>query len=629
MISLDASLQDRRSEGRLVAVRVIVAGVLVVLALSLVVARLVQLQIVDHQHFSVLSQDNRVKVQPVPPSRGLIYDVQGVVLADNHPSFSLEITVEKVSDLPATIRALADVIPVTDKDQERFELLKGQRVRFQGVPLRLNLSEDEVARFSLDSYRFPGVEVRAELIRAYPLGELTAHVLGYVGRINEEELAQIGSGVGSSDYAGTHFIGKGGLEKAHEGLLHGQAGYQEVEVNARGRVLRTLEAKSPIAGRDLHLFLDLAVQRAAADALGDRRGAVVAIDPRTGGVLALVSKPSFDPNPFVEGIASKDYRALLHDPDKPLYNRAVRGQYPPGSTVKPFVGFAGLAAGVTNAHKTVYCPGFYRLAGQSHRYRCWRRGGHGSVALESALVQSCDVYFYDLAHDLGIERLKRFLGEFGFGARTGIDVAGELEGLVPSREWKEQVRKQLWYPGETLIVGIGQGAFLTTPLQLAVATATLANRGRFLQPRVARTAQVPGEPGPEELPGLSHTIVVGEPQHWDQIIHAMTQVVESPRGTAKGIRSRDYRIAGKTGTAQVFSLGRNQTYNAARLTERMRDHALFVAFAPAEAPRIAVAVIVENGGHGGSDAAPVARKVMDAFLGGSTLMTDTGAADGD
>ena len=625
MIALDTSLHDRRGEARLVVVRAIVAGVLVVIALSLVVGRLVHLQIADYQHFSVLSQDNRVKIQPVPPSRGLIYDAQGVVLADNHPSFSLEITVEKVSDLPSTLNALADIIPVTDKDRERFELLKGQRVRFQGVPLRLNLTEEEVARFSLDSYRFPGVDVRAELIRVYPLGELTAHALGYVGRINEAELAQIGS----SDYAGTHFIGKGGVEKAHEGLLHGQAGYQEVEVNARGRVLRTLEAKSPVAGRDLRLYLDIALQRAAAAALGDRRGAVVAIDPRTGGVLALVSKPSFDPNPFVEGIGSKDYRALLHDPDKPLYNRAVRGQYPPGSTVKPFVGFAGLAAGVTNARKTVNCPGFYRLAGQSHRYRCWRRGGHGSVALETALVQSCDVYFYDLAHDLGIERLKRLLGEFGFGARTGIDVAGELGGLVPSKEWKEQVRKQVWYPGETLIVGIGQGAFLATPLQLAVATATMANRGRFLQPRVARAAQVPGAPGEEELPILSRHIKVGQPHHWDQIIHAMTQVVESPRGTAKGIRSRDYRIAGKTGTAQVFTLGRNQTYNAARLTERMRDHALFVAFAPAEAPRIVVAVIVENGGHGGTDAAPVARKVMDAYLGGSTLITDTGPADGD
>ncbi|WP_295391836.1 penicillin-binding protein 2 [uncultured Thiodictyon sp.] len=625
MLRLDSNLQDRQREQRLVGARAIVAGVLVLAALSVVLVRLVHLQITDHEHFSTLSQDNRVKLQPVPPSRGLIYDAHGALLADNHPSFSLEITVEKVDDLPGTIAALAQIVRLDDKDRERFDRLKAQRVRFQGVPLRLNLTPEEVARFSLDSYRFPGVDVRAELIRTYPLGALTAHVLGYVGRINEQEMGRIDA----SDYAGTHFIGKGGVEKAHEGLLHGQAGYQQVEVNAHGRVLRTLESKPPVAGRDLHLYLDLGLQRAAAAALGDHRGAVVAIDPRTGGVLALVSNPSFDPNPFVEGIGAQEYHALLYAPDKPLFNRAVRGQYPPGSTVKPFVGLAGLAEGVIDSHKVKYCSGAYRLPGQSHSYRCWRHGGHGGVALEAALVQSCDVYFYDLAHELGIERLKNFLGEFGFGARTGIDLAGELGGLVPSKEWKERVRKQLWFPGETLIVGIGQGAFLATPLQLAVATATMANHGHFFQPRVARAAQVPGAPRAEDLPVVSHLIDAGNPQRWEQVIHAMTQVVESPRGTAKGIRSRDYRIAGKTGTAQVFTLGRNQAYNAARLAEKMRDHALFIAFAPADDPRIAVAVIVENGGHGGTVAAPVARKVMDAYLGGSTLIAEPEAADGD
>ncbi|MBV5275916.1 MAG: penicillin-binding protein 2 [Lamprocystis purpurea] len=622
---VDSRLADRQREQRLVATRAIIAGVLVLAALALVAVRLARLQVHDHEHFSVLSRDNRVKVQPVPPARGLIYDAKGVVLADNHPSFSLEITIEKVVDLDATIAALAAIIRVDDKDRERFARMKRQRVRFQGVPLRLNLTPEEVARFSLDSYRFPGVEVHAELLRTYPHGELTAHVLGYVGRINEQEMERIDT----SDYAGTNFIGKGGVEKAHESLLHGHVGYQQVEVNARGRVLRTLEGKPPVPGRDLHLFLDIEVQRAATRALGDRRGAVVAVDPRTGGVLALVSQPSFDPNPFVEGIAQKDYHALLYSPDKPLYNRAVRGQYPPGSTVKPFVGLAGLVTEVTNARKATYCPGYYRLPGQSHRYRCWRRGGHGSVTLEPALVQSCDVYFYDLAHAIGIERLKPFLGAFGFGARTGIDVAGEMSGLVPSKEWKEQVRKQIWYPGETLIVGIGQGAFLATPLQLAVATASLASRGHFFQPRVARSAKLPGASAAEDLPVVSHQIDVADPHRWDQIIHAMTQVVEGARGTAKGIRSQDYRIAGKTGTAQVFTLGQNQSYNAARIDERMRDHALFIAFAPVDDPRIAVAVIVENGGHGGSTAAPVARLVMDAYLGGSSPMTDSGSVDGD
>ncbi len=621
---LDSSVEDRQRETRLVTVRAAVAGLVVLLALSLVVIRLVRLQVQQHEHFSVLSQDNRVKVQPVPPTRGLIYDAKGVLLADNHPSFSLEITIEKVEDLQGTIEALSGIIPVDEKDRARFERMARQRVRFQGVPLRLNLTSEEVARFSVDSYRFPGVEVRAELIRTYSRGELTAHVLGYVGRINEQEMERIDT----SNYAGTHFIGKSGVEKAHEALLHGQVGYQQVEVNARGRVLRTLEGKPPVPGRDLHLYLDIGLQQAATEALGDNRGAVVAIDPRTGGVLALVSQPSFDPNLFVEGISQKDYQALLFSPDKPLYNRAVRGQYPPGSTVKPFVGLAGLAAGVINPGSAKYCPGYYRLPGQSHRYRCWRRGGHGTVALEQAVVQSCDVYFYGLAHDLGIERLKRFLGQFGFGARTGIDVAGELSGLVPSKEWKEQARKQPWYPGETLIVGIGQGAFLATPLQLAAATATVANRGIFIQPRVARASQVPGAGAAEELPAQSRQVQMGDAHHWDQIIRSMTAVIESPRGTAKRIQTASYRIAGKTGTAQVFTVGQSESYNASRVDKRMHDHALFIAFAPVEDPRIAVAVIVENGGHGGSVAAPVARQVMDAYLGG-TMLVAQGSRDDD
>jgi penicillin-binding protein 2 len=622
---LASSTQDRERETRLVGMRALISALLVLAALGGVVARLVHLQVDEHDHYSVLSKDNRVKIQPIPPTRGLIYDAHGLLVADNHPSFSLEITIEKVESLESTIDALAQILPIDEKDRARFDRLKRQRVRFQGIPIRLNLTEEEVARFSLDSYRFPGVDVTAELIRTYPVGDLTAHVLGYVARINQEEMSRIDN----SDYAGTHFIGKSGVEKAHEALLHGRVGYQQVEVNARGRVLRTLEAKPPVAGSDLVLYLDMGLQRAATVALGENRGAVVAIDPRTGGVLAMVSKPSFDPNPFVQGIGQKEYRALLFSPDKPLYNRAVRGQYPPGSTVKPFVGFAGLSAGVIDAHKTKYCPGFYRLPGQSHKYRCWRRGGHGTVNLEQALIQSCDVYFYDLAHDLGIERLRSFLGAFGFGARTGIDVSGELGGLVPTPEWKTQVRKQQWYPGETLIIGIGQGAFLATPLQLAAATATMANRGHFIVPRVARASRLPGERRETELPAVSRPVDAGSAGHWDQVIRAMTQVVESPRGTAKGIRSASYHIAGKTGTAQVFTVGQNESYNASRVSSLMRDHALFVAFAPVEDPRIAVAVIVENGGHGGSVAAPVARRVIDAYLGGTPLVAEAEAENGD
>lgn len=622
---LDTSLESRRREQRILVSRTLVAAVLVVVCFSLVLLRLWHLQKELYEHFSVLSTDNRVKVQPIPPTRGLIYDAKGAPLADNHPSFSLDITLEKVENLEQTIAALGRLIPIDAKDRARFERLKRQRMRFQGVPIRINLTPEEVARFAVDAYRFPGVEVRAELIRTYPYGELLAHALGYVGRINEQEM----NSIDVSNYAGTNFIGKNGLEKAHEAVLHGKVGYQQVEVNAGGRILRTLESTPPGPGRDLLLYLDLNLQRAASDALGDRRGAVVAVDPRNGGVLALVSKPSFDPNPFVEGIAPGAYHALLYSQDKPLYNRAVRGQYPPGSTVKPFMGLAGLVNGVTTPRKTTFCPGSFGLPGQSHRFRCWRHSGHGSVNLEQAIVQSCDVYFYSLANQLGIDRLHDFLGEFGFGARTGVDVSGELPGLLPSREWKRRVRHQEWYPGETVIVGIGQGSFLATPLQLAVAVATMANRGHFIQPRLARASRVPGESAASEFPLVSRRVEAGDEHRWDEIIRDMALVVESGRGTAHRIQSSEYRIAGKTGTAQVFSLGQKGTYSASKVPERMRDHALFIAFAPVEDPRIAVAVLVENGGHGGSDAAPVARRVMDMYLGGSQLIPTEGSSDAD
>ncbi|WP_296808715.1 penicillin-binding protein 2 [Thiocapsa sp.] len=623
---LEANLEDRKREARLVASRTWIAATLVIVALSLVVVRLTHLQVDQHDHFSVLSRDNRVKVQPLPPARGLVYDANGVLLADNHPSFSLEITIEKVDDLDATIEELSRVILIEPRDRARFERQKQQRMRFQGVPIRLNLTPTEVARFAVDGHRFAGVDIRAELVRTYPLGEDTAHVLGYVGRINEQELARIDK----SNYAGSHFIGKGGLEKAHEALLHGQVGYQQVEVNARGRVIRTLESQPPVSGKDLHLYLDIGLQQVAKEALGEERGAVVALDPRNGGILALVSNPSFDPNLFVEGISQADYQALLSSPDKPLFNRAVRGQYPPGSTIKQFVALAGLTAGVTTSRRATYCSGAFSLPGHSHRFRCWRRGGHGALSLEQALVQSCDVYFYDLANRLGIDRLSGFLSDFGFGALTGIDVAGELGGLMPTREWKQRVRKQSWYPGETLIVGIGQGSFLATPLQLAVATAAVANHGKVIRPQVARAAQAPGAAAAEQLPMVSHTIALADEHQWELIIDAMAKVVES--GTARRIRSTEYRIAGKTGTSQVFSLGQNQRYNAATLPKHLKDHALFVAFAPVEDPRIALAVIVENGGGGGATAAPVARRIMDAYLGGASVPSvpnDSGGERGD
>lgn len=607
---LGDAFEDRRGEKRLFRSRAVILVILVVIGLSLIAGRLYQLQVVRHTHFTTLSDDNRIKVQPMPPSRGLIYDRDGVLLADNVPSYALTIAPDKVEDLEATIAALSELVPITTPDRERFARLLPRRRRFEGVPIRLDLTQAERARFAVQSHHFPGVEITAELSRFYPEGVHTAHVVGYVGRINEQELERIDR----SDYAGSSHIGKVGVEKAHEAALHGHVGYQQAVVNARGRVLERREEKAPVPGRDLHLFLDMDLQRDAAAALGERRGAVVAIEPETGGVLALVSSPRYDPNPFVGGIGFEAYAALRDDIDKPLYNRAVRGQYPPGSTVKPFIALSGLAARATTASERKYCGGYYQLPGHTHRYRCWRRGGHGSLPMNAAIVQSCDVYFYRLAHDMGIERLDDLLAEFGFGRPTGADIAGELGGLLPSPEWKQRVRNQVWFPGETLIVGIGQGAFLATPLQLAAATAAMANGGTFIRPRMVAATRAslgsplePTEPDRRQIPDQ-------DPTHWQTIIDAMTDVVEDRRGTARRIQSDAYRIAGKTGTSQVFSVGQNESYNEAQVAERMRDHALFIGFAPVDAPRIAVAVIVENGGHGGSAAAPIARAVMDSWL---------------
>ncbi len=605
----DTTFKDHARENDLVAGRAIIAGVLVFLVLSLVVFRLVLLQVESHEHFSTLSRDNRVKVEPLPPTRGLIYDANGILLANNYPAYSLEITIEKVDDLEQTIAALGRIVRIEEGDRKRFDRLRQRRRRFDGVPIRLNLTEEEVARVAVNSHRFPGVDIHAELLRSYPLGRDTAHVLGYVGRINEAELTRIDT----SDYAGTNYIGKVGVEKAHEETLHGHVGLQQVEVNAKGRVLRVLDSQAPQPGKDLHLYLDINLQLAAAKAIEGRRGAVVAIDPRNGGVLAMVSWPSYDPNLFVQGIGEKDYHALLYSKDKPLFNRAVRGQYPPGSTVKPFMGLGGLATGVVSFTSGKWCPGYYQLPHSEHKYRCWKRWGHGTVSLEQAIVQSCDVYFYNLAHDMGIDRLHDFMANFGFGAKTGVDVVEEAGGLLPSREWKKRVRNQVWFPGETLIIGIGQGTFLATPLQLAAATAALANRGSFIRPGIARAMEGPDGVTPIERP--VHPVPVPQQRHWDDVIASMAEVVEGPRGTAKRIRTDAYRIAGKTGTAQVFSVGQKERYNEKEVEERMRDHALFVAFAPVEDPRIAVAVVVENGGHGGSVAAPIARQVMDAYFG--------------
>jgi len=605
-------LKDHHHEGQLFMSRAVAAIFVIGIVLAVLSGRLVYLQVLSHDLFTTLSQSNRVKIEPVAPTRGLIYDRKRRILAENIPSFSLEITPERVPDLETTLTELGAILAISDHDLERFQQLKRRQRRFEPLPLRLRLNEAEVAKFAINRHRFPGVEVQAGLIRHYPHGELMAHAVGYVGRIDEEELNR----VDTTNYSATRYIGKTGIERSYEEHLHGMVGSQKVETNAEGRILRVLESDSPVPGSDLHLNLDLELQQVAHKALGKHSGAVVAIEVETGAVAALVSKPGYDPNPFVTGIPTRDYQVLRERPDRPLFNRALSGQYPPGSTIKPILGLGALENGIQHASRRSFCIGYYQLEGDERKYRDWKREGHGHVDLQQAVTQSCDVFFYELALEMGIDRIHNYLTLYGFGERTGIDMLGEAAGLMPSRSWKRRARNLPWFPGETLITGIGQGFTLTTPLQLASATATLATRGRRLQPRIS-SAVVDRD---SELPLLLEPqaqipVPVTNKANWDYIINSMDRVVHGLRGTAHRIgQTAPYRIAGKTGTAQVFGIKQDEEYEEEEVAYKLRDHALFVAFAPVKKPRVAIAVIAEHGGSGGSVAAPIARRIMDSYL---------------
>ena len=606
------TLKDHFLETRLFSNRAIVMLVFCGMLLIVLFTRMLYLQVIEHEHYITLSDDNRVKLQAIAPNRGLIYDRNGILLAENLPSFRLQITPEQVDDMASTLEALGEIIEIRDIDRTRFERLLERKPRFEAIPLRFHLNDTEVARFSVNRHRFPGVDIHAGLSRHYPLGKLGVHVLGYVGRIDEKALKEIDS----SDYSGTTHIGKIGIEKTYEDVLHGKVGVQHVETTAQGRVLRVLQRTPPVPGNNLYLTLDSRLQAAAEEAFGDFSGSAIALDPRSGDILAMVSQPTYDPNPFVNGIEFDAYNALRDNDKQPLFNRALRGQYPPGSTVKPFIGLAGLEQGITGNNSTTYCPGFYTLQGSSRKYRDWKRTGHGTVDLNTSIEQSCDVFFYDLALSMGIERLHDYLKHFSFGRRTGIDIVGELPGLLPSPAWKRARRGEPWFPGETIITGIGQGFFLATPLQLATATAALANNGHIIQPKVVQAEQAVGS---DELlphqPSISETLTIKDQHHWDDVVQAMIDVVHAQRGTARRIgEDSPYRIAGKTGTAQVFGLKQEEKYDAEAIDEKLRDHSLFIAFAPVEEPVIAVAVIVENGGSGSAVAAPIARTIMDAWL---------------
>ena len=605
-----ARLKEPVAEKRLFFRRALFSLALVLGGLLTLVGRLAYLQVLNHEHFTTLSENNRVKLQPLPPTRGRIFDRNGVLLADNLSSRHLEITPDEVGNLDATLEQLAERITLNDQDIERFRHLVRRSPSNNGIPLRFNLSDEEVARLAVDLYRFPGVEIKADLSRYYPLGPQAGHVLGYVGRIDEKELERIDT----AQYAGISHIGKTGIEQSYEDLLRGRVGYQQVETNAQGRSLRLLEQTPPIPGRNLYLSIDIRLQAVAEQALEGHNGAVVAIDPRNGEILAMASMPVYDPNPFVNGIDRAAYKALSSSPEHPLLNRALRGIYPPGSTIKPFVALAGLETGVIKPGTVFHCGGAYYLAGQSHVFRCWKHSGHGAVSLDKGISQSCDVYFYNVAYRVGIDHLHDYLTRFSLGQRTGVDLAGESTGLVPSEQWKRAKYNQPWFAGETLNVGIGQGYLQLTPLQLASAVATMSQRGQRFQPRLlhATQEQSTGIIQPES-PRPLERVQVKDSRHWDAVITGMIHVVKG--GTASRIGAdAAYTIAGKTGTAQVFSLDQGEKYNAKRLAKNLQDHALFIAFAPAEAPRIAVAVIAEHGGHGSSAAAPIAKQVMDAYL---------------
>lgn len=615
------TLKDQDHESSLVARRVYLSAAIILMLIVMIIARVFYLTVLQHDHYTTLSKSNRVKITPIPPIRGLIYSRDGVILAENKPTFSLGVIPEQIDDIDETIGQLKDILPIEDSDIERFKKALKNKRRFDNIPLRLNLNKEEVALFAVNRHRFPGVDVVAGLNRYYPLGEKLVHTIGYVARIDDDDVKQLNE----SNYSGTTHIGKLGIEKSYESLLHGEVGHQQVEVNAQGRVIRVLDRTAPKPGKNLHLTIDLSLQQIAIDALENRRGAIVAMDPRNGDVLTFVSSPGYDPNKFVNGIDSRSYNLLLASKDKPLINRVIQGKYPPGSTVKPFMGLIGLDYGVRVATDEIWCPGWFSLKGHKHRYRDWKKQGHGHTDLHKAIMQSCDVYFYSLAYELGIDRIYEGMSRFGFGKITGIDISGETKALMPSREWKRRALGQAWFPGETLILGIGQGYSAATPMQLAKATATLANKGQVIRPRLVSGTSNSITNEVNALPYHSENkIKLSNNAYWDDVIASMKDVVHGVGGTAwrSGLNA-EYNFAGKTGTAQVIGIAQDKEYKKEEIAEEFQDHALFIAFAPVENPRIAIAIIVENGGGGSKTAAPIARKMFDHFMNNRDLINQS------
>ncbi|MDA9007197.1 penicillin-binding protein 2 [Litoricola sp.] len=589
-------------EKHLIQNRLMVAAIGGACLLILLVVRLIWLQLIETERFQTASEANRLQTLPVSPARGLIVDRNGLILAENRPNLQLLLVPEEVDDIDVMVSEVRSRIEFTDGDAERFaKNLKSRRRPRDPVVVKDDLSESEAALIAVDLFQFPGLQIEARPTRFYPYGALTAHSLGYVGRLSLNELQAIEE----SRYAGTETIGKSGVEKAYEDALLGQVGVERVETSARGQIMRSVDRDDPVPGADIPLHLDIGLTAKLYEALGDRRGAIVAMDPQTGGILGLASVPTYDANAFIGGISQAEYAALQANQDMPLFNRALRGQYPPGSTIKPMLGLVGLHYGAVTWEKEISDRGFFQLSGDDHKYRDWKKWGHGRVNIEKAVIESCDTYFYEMAVRLGVDQMSEGMRWFGFGRRQGRDIQGDLPGILPSREWKRQARNQSWYLGETVISGIGQGFWVTTPLQLAAATTAMARRGNFIEPHFSVLEDVDaGAPVP-----------LGDSMDWERMIDAMEDVLHGERGTARGAaRGLNYRIAGKTGTVQVVGIAQEEEYKEEEIDERLRDHALFVGLAPADSPSIVLALVIENGGSGGTTAAPVARQIFDYWM---------------
>ena len=597
--------------------------------MAILLLRFVYLQGVRHDYYQTLAESNRISIVPIVPNRGLILDRNGIEMAHNYSGYTLEITPGKVANIEATIDELATLVNIAPKDRKRFKKLLAESHNLESVMIRNRLSDEEVARFAAQQYRFPGVEIKARLLRDYPYADKAAHLIGYIGRINETDVDQLEENDLAANYRGSDYIGKTGLEQSYESELHGTTGIEQVEVDSAGRAVRLLSRTPPVSGNTLVLSIDAKLQEIAEQAFGNYRGALVAIDPGNGEVLAFISKPGYDPSLFIDGIDPQSWDELNNSPDHPLNNRALRGQYPSGSTIKPFMALAGLFYNIRSPERTISDPGYYTLPGSSHQYRDWKKGGHGMVDMFKSIVVSCDTYYYGLATELGIDNIYNFLSRFGFGKKTGIDLEGETSGLLPSQEWKMKRYHQKWYAGDTVSVGIGQGYSLVTPMQLAYATATLANNGVGYRPHLVREIRGPRSGESRAVTVPPEVDLQLNPEQLDLVKRAMVAVTQ-PGGTAVAASlGASYHIAGKTGTAQVVGMKQGEKYDASKIDERHRDHAWFIAFAPAEQPRIALVVLVENGGHGGGTAAPIARKVMDYYLLGKipTPLPDTAESE--